>query len=249
MANSNAEIIEYLFIDEVRLNLYFEQLSSPMAYDKVPIWNAVLGLTGPKAEATQTRPGRAFTMHEKITKFQSYINDNNLVLDYRPRDAFEPRHLDTSKPFRSERMEARKCHIPLQDGQSTTGALNIWISIQPDDVQPADMRRRTGTLFLIEDFRGKERHVKCLSGYSSLMLLTEELRPVIDQTQIEAFRRQDAAREQFGKNPVDTLADLGAKFGPPRRINAIYRVRATCNETAAEAAVTTIGYPIIVKEQ
>lgn len=67
------ELVEYIYIDKKRLNNYFEQFSSPVNFDKVPVWKTVLGLTGPKAEATQARPGRPFTDHEKILKLVEYL--------------------------------------------------------------------------------------------------------------------------------------------------------------------------------
>ena len=51
-------LIEYIYIDKSRIDGYFEQISDPVRYDKVPVWNASLGLTGPRAEASQTRQGQ-----------------------------------------------------------------------------------------------------------------------------------------------------------------------------------------------
>ena len=42
-------LIEYVYVDEKRLDAYFEQISSPVTYDKVPEWNADISITGPKA--------------------------------------------------------------------------------------------------------------------------------------------------------------------------------------------------------
>ena len=47
------KLAEYIYVDERRLNSYFEQLSSPIAYDKVPTWKASLSLTGPTAGGAQ----------------------------------------------------------------------------------------------------------------------------------------------------------------------------------------------------
>ena len=33
-------LVEYLYIDEDRLNAYHEQVSSPVVFDKTPIWGA-----------------------------------------------------------------------------------------------------------------------------------------------------------------------------------------------------------------
>jgi hypothetical protein len=39
---------EYLYIDRKRLEMYFEQMSSPVTYDKVSVWKVALGLLVPK---------------------------------------------------------------------------------------------------------------------------------------------------------------------------------------------------------
>ncbi len=31
-------LVEYLYVDERRLDAYFEQISSPVTYDKVLVW-------------------------------------------------------------------------------------------------------------------------------------------------------------------------------------------------------------------
>jgi len=67
---------EYLYIDERRLNSYFEQISSPVKYDKVPVWKASISLTGPNAEGQQARFARPYTKHEKIEKLNEYVIDS-----------------------------------------------------------------------------------------------------------------------------------------------------------------------------
>jgi hypothetical protein len=51
------ELTEYLYVDEQRLNSYFDQITEhPVAYDKIPTWKASLSITGPSAEGTQFAP-------------------------------------------------------------------------------------------------------------------------------------------------------------------------------------------------
>lgn len=249
MTKSDKNLVEYLYVDAARLNRYFEQISSPVTYDKVPIWKTALGLTGPKAEATQARPGRSFTDHEKATRFVKYLEEHDLSVPYRPKNPFEPIQLEMSddpKPFRFERMTARRCHVPPKDEKVSRG-LNIWISPEPDGTQPDDACT-SGVLFLIEDFRGDEGMPNCVSGYSSLLQLVGELGSIIENTKLDGVAKQEEAERRFGENPIATLSAIGAQFGTERRISAIYRIRATCNEIDAGCAVTTIGYPILIQE-
>jgi hypothetical protein len=120
-------MIEYLYIDNRRLDNYFEQISSPMRYDKVPTWNVELSLIGPKVAGTQTRLGRAPTTHEKIQQFVDYIRSNNLTTSERPSFL---RDSGLEKLFVTETLSARRVHIKCADE-----VLNIWVSVpSPDKV-------------------------------------------------------------------------------------------------------------------
>jgi hypothetical protein len=247
LANDDNTLVEYLYIDEARLDRYFEQISSPVAYDKVPIWKAALGLAGPKAEATQARPGRPFTTHEKVAEFVKHLEKHKLTLPHRPRDPSDLIALDMSqedeKPYRSERMTARRCHIAAKKDDSGSQSLNIWVSLEPDEPQSEDFAP-IGALFLIEDFRGDEGVLNFISGYSSLLQLTEELHWDIEVTDLDLFSKQDEAEKRFGTDPIGTLAAVGARFGPSRRIHAVYRIRACGFDVSG---ITTIGYPIVIQ--
>jgi hypothetical protein len=59
-------LVEYLYVDDKRLDSYFEQISSPVTYDKVPEWNAEIGLTGPKGGGKQVRFARPFTTPKRF---------------------------------------------------------------------------------------------------------------------------------------------------------------------------------------
>lgn len=242
-------MIEYLYIDKPRLDRYYEQISSPVKYDKVPVWKVALGLTGPKVESTQVRSGRSPTTHEKTQKFIEHVEEHDLAssertsLDMRRRSEEEE-----ERPFILETLSARRVQIKKDDS-----VLNIWVSIRPDKVQ-SEERLPSGALYLIEDFRGDDEYHQSFSGYSSLYLLTEELAwlvhtPISDP--LEKLRKQDNATQHFALDPLGTLVSIGAQIGPERRIRAIYRFRASCIEMEGETtrALTTIGYPIVIHEE
>ena len=105
MTRTSDSLREYLFVDKRRLDMYFEQLSSPVAYDKLPVWKFVLGLTGPRTEAAQLRPGRPFTHHEKVERLLRHLDSNNLV--------HRSRRLRHDLPFQIETMTASRAVIYL----------------------------------------------------------------------------------------------------------------------------------------
>jgi hypothetical protein len=120
---------EYIYMDEWRLNSYFEQLSVPVAYDKVSTWKVALGLTGPKAEATQSRTGRPFTTHEKVDKFLKAIKDAGLMASGRFRDPYEEE--PGANPFRVETMDAIRVRLEVPEGREDN-QLYVWVSLRPD---------------------------------------------------------------------------------------------------------------------
>jgi hypothetical protein len=245
-------MIEYLYVDSRRLDNYFEQISSPVVFDKVPTWSVELSLIGPKAGGTQTRQGRAPTSQEKIERFVDYIRSNNLTTPERPSFFKNPLlNQRLEKLFVIETLIARRVSIKYNDEN-----LNMWVSIPSpqevvDDVQG---NYHIGALYLIEDFRGDESNYQTFSGYSSLYLLAGQLVssniPMIANDVIGNLRKQDDATRLFAVDPLGTLESLGGKIGPERHIATVYRYRASCIEMEGEQrrAVTTIGYPIFVRE-
>jgi hypothetical protein len=240
-------MFEYLFVDERRLNSYFEQISAPVIYDKVPTWNVELSLAGPKAAGTQTRQGREPTTHEKIERFVKYVQTNNLITSERPSLVNADR---VKGLFFMEKLTMRRVQIKRNDE-----ALNIWVT-EPrleKEFDPNVDEFPLGALFLIEDFRGDEGRDRTYTGYSSLYLLTEELVSENRDTINDVFnqlRKQDDVTRLFAVDPLGTLKFLGGRIGPERHIVTVYRYRASCieMEDVRGRATTTIGYPIFVRE-
>lgn len=233
MFSGKHAIIEYLYIDQARLNSYFEQISDPVAYDKVPHWKVALGLTGPKTEAMQARPGRAYTRHEKLKKLLTYLKDRRQLSTRRLAHL-----LDEETQFTIESMDARRAHIPARKGIPNFDGLNIWVSPKSDP-QPKlyEFVPDPGALFLIEDYQCDDDNIwwDVISGYSSLLILVSALRTKIADTVLgreiadaDSIGLPEGLSSSFTSDPIETLLSMGAKFGPPRRIRSLYRVRATC---------------------
>jgi hypothetical protein len=161
---NNKGLTEYLFLDEPRIERYFQQLSAPVRYDKLPVWKVALGLTGPSVEGTQSRPGREFSFNEKLEEVVTHMESEGLIGTSR----HSLRNRD-DKPFVRETLFARRARIERKEK-----TLTIWISLQPDEqTVPEDFP--SGALYLIEDFRGDDEYPHMVSGYSSLWLLAGEL--------------------------------------------------------------------------
>lgn len=237
-------LVEYLYVDEIRLNSYFEQISEPIAYDKVPIWKAVIGLTSLKTEATQSRPGRPFTRHEKYLKLISYLENNNL-LKKEPNDFFS----EPGPHFVSSNRMVRKIIIPAKSHTNRISDLNIWVysivekEYNKDNTSPF-------ILFLIEDFKCHDDNT--FGGYSAHSSLLLMLKDVFEReghiTPIFYTPGNDNLSEdllkRFNRDPVGAFSALGAKIGPLRNVHSLYRVRAITGSDRNHAIV--IGYPIVI---
>ena len=228
--NHPKDLAEYLFLDEPRIERYFQQISAPVRYDKLPVWKVALGLTGPSVEGTQSRPAREFSLNEKIEEVVRHMESEDLI------DHITLGRTD-DKPFQSQTLSARRARIERADK-----ALNIWVSIRGHE-------EIMGAVYLIEDFRGRDESARLFSAYSSLWLLADELKwvaaPIADP--IQQLKQQEKKMRRFASDPIGSLKSIGAEFGPERRIHAIYRFRAACVDETNES-LTTIGYPLIIRE-
>lgn len=78
-------LVEYLYVDERRLQSYVDQIGPPVAYDKTPSWTAELSVLGPKATATQEQRSRPLTTHEKVCRLLKHMTDAAIVSNSRLR--------------------------------------------------------------------------------------------------------------------------------------------------------------------
>jgi hypothetical protein len=244
-------LLEYLYVDEKRLDSYFEQISSPITYDKIPTWKISLNLTGPTVEGGHERQSRQFTKHEKITTLLKHLEKNGLVDTYRPSGR---ERWDTAQVFRLETCRALRVFIPPKpESSSSFSGLGLWISYAP---HPKHNRLEggppTGALYLLEDFRHDDSNfVDYLSSFSALYVLIDEVRTEMDDTVAgEALieNRRNPAGISFSLHPDKFLAALGGQVGPARLVQCLYRIRTTLNDSGSQPrnAVVTIGYPIFM---
>jgi hypothetical protein len=229
-------LTEYLYVDEQRLNSCFEQVSDPVAYDKVPVWKAGLGLTGPKVEGTQDRPGRPHTTHEKLLRFIDYLIKNGLLVSGRYSWMEEwPRGVPGT--FRIETMTARR-------GILSTDARELALWVSPPPFQDRTLSTMgVGSLLLLEDFSAPDAaHPVRWTSASWLMLLRQTLRDVKMDDQIVVPTGFDYGHA----SPYEILRRLGTTFGDERHISSLFQIRAFCNGFEDGGAISTIGYPIVV---
>jgi hypothetical protein len=157
--NFDMPLADYLFVDEARLDSYFEQISSPLTFEKKPTWKAGVSLSGPVAEGSQSVIPRPHTRHEKICTVLEYLKQN-----------LELRNPEQSHAasFGFESLNATPVHIPLRtDAKSKQDYLNLWVGTPTTVVG--------GYRFLLEGFSGKDdQRPAVLSAFSCLQAMLDE---------------------------------------------------------------------------
>ena len=239
-------IVEYLYVDERRLDAYIDQIGPPVTYDKVPEWKVQMSLAGPRAEARQVRSGRPLTQHEKIEKLSDHLVEHGLLLHncgVHDRGLFP-------WPMRTEfiltKVVARRIFVPPKTGDGVEyPGITMWISDWSE-------RGLQGMLFLLEDYRRDDgRAMEGGTAYSLLLSILFQLQKELQQTIIgESFRipasrtvsaRTEQAIRAFTANPYRTLEKMGCQVGGKRGIRSLYRIR-EYHETEI------FGYPIFIAE-
>lgn len=91
-------LVEYIYIDRIRLDSYFQQISSPNTFDKVPSWKVSFSLIGPGVEGTQSPNARPYTDHEKVIAVLDnlYTSSNTCPPEFNPYTNFVFESLDAT---------------------------------------------------------------------------------------------------------------------------------------------------------
>jgi hypothetical protein len=233
-------LIEYLFVDETRLDSYFQQISGPTALDTVPTFGGTLSLTGPSVSGGIQKNPRPFTRHEKIEALLTYLRAEDQLASQRV-DSIGP----GAKVFRLESCRATQAVLALPNSERS---LTIWVCGAPR-TKSHQHRHQPGRLYLIEDFRGSDypggEH-EARSSYTALMMMLED--PDIGARVSDAGFDPRAHTEAFAAHPVELIKQLGGEIGLERPIRVLYRVRATLAEGLEDFTVATIGYPIVIAD-
>src|SRR5215213_7901470 len=218
------KLTEYIYIDERRVNSYFEQLWSPVTYDKVPTWKAGLSLTGPAAEGTQLRFARPFTQYEKIATLMKEIKPaRELELPFREYSDFVFTSIRGKRVFLP----------PAPEWSPKFKGLAIWIC---------------GDTYLIEDFPRDDDRRRDYSGMTAMFVFFEDLQKELEQTKVPSISQRGGKEiaARFIQEPDTLFSEWGGEVGVERHIDTLFRVRKTMIDDSMgydNAHHVVIGYP------
>jgi hypothetical protein len=238
-------LVEYIFVDVQRLESYISQIEGMVKYDRVPTWSAGLSITGPTVDASLQKAARKWTYHEMIIHLLDYLKKTKQLDTERESVAFR-----TEVLFCLETCVARKALLPSDVIAEIPGIkeLALWISCEPEKTLTREKQGHfAGTLYLIESyFEDDSPYVHAFTGYSAFEYMLRTLGPktlMMDKSP----RRKDVAElaRRFALNPFEYLVGLKAQVSAPRRIECLYRRRATMIDLNIDRLVT-FGYPIFI---
>jgi hypothetical protein len=248
--DSSMPLAEYIYIDDIRLNSYFEQISPPVKYEKVSDWNFEVGVSGPKAQRHQSTSGRTFTQHEKVKAVVDsvcceYPNRLPTVMD-----AVEPSANGTWAGFALETLRVRR--VLFHDVYF--GDIPIWVC---ESTFEYSVTNDPLWRFLIEDYprRVGDNNLACaISTYSFLFRqMSSQVCDLDKLSHQEQIVDAEAIRSRLGGAASAVLLTLLARsrpdVGPLRDIDVLYRVRDVSTLYVASGGCGELyAYPIFIAE-
>lgn len=265
-------IVEYLYVDERRLDAYVEQIGPPVRYDRTPTWEGDEPDTCPGAAGTGGVQNQRLTRSEKAELLLQHLQENDLLGTFRPTPTTSDYPADSSFPerfwprdFVYETCTVRKVVVPAKrDSGPESRSLVLWLSPTIDDEgEPGDSDRlcrlrrtfKAGMLCLIADWSQADAapYFAAASGYSFMHTLlsglsSESPRTVLAGSEGFAVTKTEAVVPFFA-DPFGTLSDLGCAIGIARRVRVLYRVRETSLYNGPESGIVLLGmfaYPIFI---
>lgn len=244
-----SQLIDYVFIDELQLNKYSEQIPLKLNRERKHSWKISLSLTGPAVEAGQEVTSRTSSNHEKIQSLLKFLRKNELVADKRPVTYSE---FEDGKPFVYESMVASKVIIP----ESTLKSINnlkgfsIWVA-EPEieTLITLGYGFRTTYLYLTEAYWDSEKPSTGFSSYTAFQML-------IDAMSGEFTGRWYSKPTKYGfvnqEHPLVKLVKLGGTKTDTRKITSLYRKRYMSNDAhmlvngVSYRLNDLVGYPIFI---
>ena len=263
---------EFIFVDDLRLDSYTEQIAPAVTYDKVPVYSASLGLVATGASTVQQRFARPLSQIERVRLLEKYLQKGRHLGTVRPHEAKSSDEHRWQQPFVVETCKAARVQIPAREGQPSFPGLVLWLS--PPPPRDPTLLHPPGILCLLQDSRIADNGTKygfLSSAYSVLESLILHLHletrktllaPLLDfvgsddeslEFHIDCWSHTEHALRPFLADPVHFLSDLGCHASRARTISSLYRVRDFGPEFSPAATgvysdtLSTFGYPIFIE--
>lgn len=256
--NEPNKLIEYLYVDEKRLNTYSEQIGTTSTGKKQGVIKLGWSPTGPSIGGEGSLSQRDTNTHERIQKLLKFLEKKELLLSTRPANS------DESDLYRSnfflENAKATKLIFSKVESIKNYGfkELALWV-INP--VNKPTQRSRENIfkadgvfLYLIESYWEKDdSYSGPVSGNSALNILLREMQEKFG-LDLNKIKEQLYSRED-DTPPIKLLEQAGFIVQSPRLITSLYRQRYFSDDQYVniggilQRCYDLFAYPIFISSQ
>ncbi len=251
---------EILYIDQMRLDDYAEQVNPSLAtIDKAKKFGFELSLTGPKALVGQEERARPWSRGEKMTAVLARLREEGKVRDARPSDESD------GPSFVYESRLATKVIVPYAaaPGDFKNPEFNLWFS--------GGEGATAARLCMVEDYRDPDDRPVSFRGASTYTLLQSLVHYTRSRPQaslldsyipnephpnahasfdgkpdsLQEFHNVKMFCDEFAKRPTPLLQTWGCLIRTPCRIKTLYRIKEWGLEAANSfRSASVFAYPI-----
>lgn len=252
---------EYLFIDQRGVNFYYDQIHPSPLYDKVPEWSAGIGLTGPRADASQKLSARPANLYERLEEVCVYLQRRQYLVRSFSHDDIVNGIADDGEiqyvNFVLTSLPLTKAVLPVAPirGDQAVAQLILWLYSNHDTTH--DTYRDLTSVCLIEDFTDPDAKV-LHPGVSSFSALAAAIRSklagqepangAVDIVPQDVTSAIGGARERsiMLADPTESVIEWGGKIITARRpVEVLCRLRQYWSSSAVGTHV--FGYPIFIR--
>lgn len=241
------EVIQPIYVDEHQLDFYAGEFKVKARYDKVPVNEVGLSITGPKAQLTQQRFPRPAETSEKVRDIYSHLRKKGLLTTF-------PVQKDNwaVREFGEATVWAQRAVFRAEnDGQC---AIAVWIC---GDL--AEPEKNCGRLYLLEN-RGRwngQGFEVVDSAYSALQFMYGQVQRMLihpgdPEPPLGGHELQQRISRSFrgiADNPRELVLMMGGKLSEPRKVWTLFAPRFGGRDLDIGGPlfpVTVLAYPIVI---
>lgn len=233
-----------MYVDEIRLNSYMEQIGSTSAFQRSPSLKFGISNGGPSLAAEIATQVHEKTTHRKVSELVKYLEHNGHISYTRPALVHESGDYIKIPEFVLEECDAYRILIPATKDLDGRAGIVIWVSEWPLESN-LNLLCPPGVLCLIQDStRDDNKYTAGFShsGYTWLQALLYQLSQENLETKLSKkyplspigdyhFDIMNAQgylyneRQIFRPYPLRWFKDKGCVLSENRRIVTLYRIR------------------------
>jgi hypothetical protein len=250
-------LVEYIYVDDARINSYAQQANLSSFLRKFPNWLTEISLAGAKININRSSTLNDQSRYEKICKIIRFMKDEDEILEGRPNWQGED-----SPDYWIENCSATRAYF--QSDVSPELAFSIWIS-EENDCEVSSLIQNSSNhsstsgkntqppakLLLLENLEPKDLNYqkRISSPYSVLQALGTVLQQKLPAYNYNHLHSGKGLHKELATNPLETLKLIGAEIYEKRKISVFYKIRHLFPEYyTPNYQFAAIAYPLFIAD-